>query len=78
MTKALNRLGDRLLGAFLPRADAGACIPPDPCGCYKYSCSCVGTDVQRCYWRTKRYNCFGTCVWTTTTCNTTYHVNYNC
>jgi hypothetical protein len=81
MTKTLNRLGDRLLGVFLPKADAGACVPDhgDRCGCYKYSCSCVGVDVQRCYWRYKLVSCTGPCsTWSSFTCNTTYEVNYNC
>ncbi len=80
MTRTLNRFGDRLLAALLPATEAGACVPEhgDRCGCYKKTCACVGVDVRRCYWRYKTVDCYGTCQWTTTLCNTTYEVYYSC
>ncbi len=80
MTKTLNRFGDRLLAALLTTTEAGACVPEhgDWCGCYKYSCSCVDNNVQRCYYRYKLVNCYGSCAWSSTNCDTRYFVNYNC
>jgi hypothetical protein len=56
MTKLLAKTGDRLLGAFLGRVDAGACIPE---------------NGQRCACRSGwlyRYNCTGSCLKTTSHC----------
>jgi hypothetical protein len=50
----VRKLGDRMLGAVLGRAEAGACVPRDYCYCsggYKYY-----------------YNCFGVCTKSTSPC----------
>lgn len=40
MTKLINSTGDRLLGLFVKRVDAGACVPEhgDSCRVTRYRC----------------------------------------
>ncbi len=49
MARFTARAGDRLLGVFLGKADAGACVPEH--GQY---CRCGGHCVYR-------YDCYGAC-----------------
>ena len=48
MTRVLRRTGERLLGVFVPKLDAGACVP-------EHNQCCPNTN------RRKRYNCYGSC-----------------
>jgi hypothetical protein len=61
MTKTLTRLGDRLMGLVLPKADAGACSTH--AGAY---CGCEaphGGPLTEWY-----ANCYGVCVSSGTPC----------
>jgi hypothetical protein len=54
MLAMANRISDKALSVLLRRAEAGACVPPDICGC-------IGG------WYYK-YNCYGSCVKSVTKC----------
>ncbi len=50
MATSLAHVGDRLLGLFLPTAEAGACVPENG-----HQCKCINHNKYV-------YNCFGQCV----------------
>lgn len=66
MTKTLIRMGDRLLGRFVPATTAGACVPEhgQRCACdwrYKSGC-CPGRKGQKQVVGYIRYfSCTGIC-----------------
>jgi hypothetical protein len=55
MTRALQRTGERLLSLFLPKVEAGACIPEHGQCC-----------TSHCH---RRYNCTGGCTVVSSTCH---------
>ncbi len=65
MTRVITGLGDRMLGALLRTAEAGACIPENGQSCGTVPCSggYCGAD-GRWYQKycTAKYNCYGNCL----------------
>jgi hypothetical protein len=60
MSAMLTKAADRLLGRLLPQGSAGACIPPEYCGCTAY-CVCDQYGCG-CIYRGGGYNnCLGHC-----------------
>lgn len=47
MSATLQRMGERLLGLFVPKVEAGACVPEHG--------SCCPNRYNR------RFNCYGSC-----------------
>ncbi|MGY0233971.1 hypothetical protein [Longispora urticae] len=67
MRAMLGTLSDRLLGAFVPKANVGAGCPPDPF--YKY-CYCSGN-----YQYEKHCSTNGACI---TFCGSCYRTTRHC
>jgi hypothetical protein len=66
MTATLRRAGDRVLGKFMPSADAGACVPDHGDLCT--SCTCrVESGRVVCY--RNRVSCYGQCARSSGYCN---------
>ncbi|SBT43468.1 hypothetical protein [Micromonospora auratinigra] len=66
MTRILTRVGDTLLGAVLGREEAGACVPENgqKCSCVASNGYCSSGTYFR-YYRQGYYNCYGSCVTST-------------
>lgn len=64
MTRVARRLGDKMLDVALKTRGAGACLPENGqiCGCYCRYSYCSGGRAW-CKFYYKRYNCWGSCVW---------------
>ncbi|ANZ38962.1 hypothetical protein BBK82_25720 [Lentzea guizhouensis] len=57
MTKTISRLGDRLLGTFLKKEEAGACtVCPGPCANRAVGVRCSGGRIIE-LWCTHLYTC---------------------
>jgi hypothetical protein len=62
MTKTISRLGDRLLGTFLKKEEAGACTAcPGPCANRLTGTRCSGGRVEE-LWCSAFYTCDCGCV----------------
>jgi hypothetical protein len=49
MKNAINKLSNWVLGVFVPRVDAGACVPPECCAKNRrYACLGQCTSVTKC------------------------------
>jgi hypothetical protein len=60
MSTMVRQAGDRLLGMFLPKAEAGACVPSNGTRCSKACfCTVVGGEGKICYFY--YHGCDGTC-----------------
>lgn len=69
--KVLGKISDRMLSAFLPRTDAGACVPENGQKFWTGSgCSC--SSDRRYYHRQCTYKCDGTT--TCTSCQRTQSI----
>jgi hypothetical protein len=69
MKAVMDRISAATIGAVLPRAEAGACIPENgqECGCYWILVGCWGGS---CYYVQIqfKYNCWGDCLSTGHSC----------
>ncbi len=64
MTKTLVRMGDRLLGRFVPATTAGACVPEhgQRCACvYIYKQGCCSSKQKYVVGYVRYFACNGTC-----------------
>ena len=62
---------DKLVEKFVPKADAGACIPPEPCACKHTVTRCVEGIRYRYYYKGTS-NCLGNCTYSTYCYRTAY------
>lgn len=76
MTRVLNRVSDRILSRFVPKAEAGACVPENgstytaACG----SCSCKPNERWIKKTCTYRIGCTGSSTLVSYTCTTTQNI----
>lgn len=61
---------DRVVDKVVPRAEAGACIPPEPCGCaWKNEYRCYHGLYQQLARSGGNSNCLGNCTYNGSICN---------
>lgn len=60
---SVTALSEAVVKRLMARVDAGACVPPDPCGpcVYGYR-ACCGSGCCNYYVTNWKYNCAGQCV----------------
>lgn len=56
----LTRAADAVLRRIVPTVEAGACIPPEPCGCVFRYHWCRGEQCYASYWNATT-DCYGRC-----------------
>jgi hypothetical protein len=66
LAQSLGNVSDRLLGIFVPKIEAGACVAE-----HGKQCRCIRACTQRCPDHGERYlyDCYGSCVFVSCGCS---------